>query len=302
MDFFSRFLKSSTDSKLIVHLSAHQLSALLFKSNQFLGQVTLAESTPASSLAPLQDLLHHHHCKKPEIRLVLDESCYQQTQIDKPPVPEAEIRGALPWAVKDLIAMAPDNMQVDYFDMPATSTAKRITVVATEKQWLSEWVSFFTEHFNGVIREILVEELALFSLLQHEEAPVLLLWQKPNQEAQVILVYQQALYLSRNLRGTSGLSHMTGELLAGVVDNISLEVQRALDYFEGNLRQPPVRKILLMLESESLGLIRELMASNLAAEVQIFEHPQQQVTGIPEQVVNLPLLGALLMPVEEASQ
>lgn len=301
MDFFSRLLNSSTDGQLIVQLSAHQLSALLIKANKFVGQVTLEENSPEASLAPLQALMQEHSCRKPEVTIVLDESCYQQTQIDKPSVPDTEVRAALPWAVKDLIAIAPENMQVDYFDMPDTSSAKRITAVATEKKWLSDWVNFFSEQLKGEVKSVQVEELAVLNLLQHEEVPVLLLWQKPNKEAEVLLVHQQALYLSRNLRGTSGLDHMRGELLAGVVDNISLEVQRALDYFESNLRQPPVRKIYLMLESESIGLIRELMAANLAAEVQVFEHPQQDVMKLPDHITSLPLLGAMLLSDEEVA-
>ena len=45
----------------------------------------------------------------------------------------------------------------------------------------------------------------------------------------------------------------------GVGDTLSVEVQRSMDYFESQLRQAPVRKIYLSLDSPHQGTIAELM-------------------------------------------
>ena len=298
MDLFSRFIHKSADCQLVVGLGAHRLKALLFKSEQLVGQQILMGGAPETALQPLLDLLKKHQCKRPEITIVLSDHCYQQTQIDKPKVPESEIHLALAWSVKDLMTIEPDNMQLDYYDLPSTSSAQRINVVAADKQWLQEWIRFFAGELNGQMRAILVEELSLINLLADETAPVLLLWQKPDLDVSLLLVHQHALYLSRSLRGTVGLGDMQGELLAEAVDNMSLEVQRALDYFESNLRQPPVRQILLMIDGSRQEPIKALMAANLSVPIEIYSHPKFSAQQMPEFVLSLPLLGAM-QPMEQ---
>ncbi len=294
MDMFSRFWPSSTESDLVFYLSGVQTRALLFRNGYCLAQLTLTETQPDAVESPLRQWLQQNQCKRPAIHLLLAESCYQQTQLEKPRVPEAEVRGALPWLVKDLIALPPENMQLDYYDLPGPGATQRVAVVATEKAWLQSWIQLFDRVCKGQVCNVQIEELAMLELFASEEVANLLLWQRPGQDAQLLLIHQGSLILSRSLRGTSTLSTLTGELLAGLVDTISLEVQRAMDYFESNLRQPPVRKIQLLVQSEQLGLIRDLMATNLSADVVLFTPPQAERSDLPDPVLNLSILGALL--------
>ncbi len=299
MDIISRFLQPSVDAKLVVYLKATQLTALLFREDRCLGQLVLTETTPEAVRQPLKQWLAEFDCKRPEIHILLSEGCYQSSQIDKPKVPESEITAALPWAVKDLISIAPENMQLDYYDLPSPGLTPRINVIVAEKQWLANWVSFFTIEIKGLVKDIQIEELALLSLFQEYEAPVLLLWQKANQDGRILLIHQQGLYLSRSLRGSADLSSMHGELLAALIDNLSLEVQRALDFFESNLRQPPVKQILLFVDSANQSMMRDLMAANLAADVQLFSAPLLEQSELPATHENLPALGALFTQLEE---
>lgn len=299
MDFLTKFFNKASDCQLIINLKPNQVSAVLIQSKLFLAQLHLAEAQPQSCLDSLQAFLQQHGCTRPEVTIVLSEGCYQQAQLDKPAaVPDEEMVAALQWSVKELINIPPENMQLDYYDMPTIGVAKRITVIAAEKSWLQEWINFCVSKLKGAVKTVQVEELALINLLPDENNPTLLLWQRPNEDIDLLVVYQHALYFSRRLRGTATLNQTQGELLAGMVDQISLEVQRALDYFESNLRQPPVRTVQMLLDGEQKKIVQELMTANLSIPVEQLLPKQQQQMNFPAEISHFPLLGALYSPAE----
>ncbi|MCM2678576.1 pilus assembly protein PilM [Echinimonas agarilytica] len=293
MDLIAKLMKPRTDGDLIVGLAANQLTAMLFKSGKFVEQLVIPESSPANCLAPMKEMLENHGCSKPAVSLVLSEERYQQTQIDKPTVPASEVAAALVWSVKDLINIPADNIQLDYYDMPKVGGSDRVTVVAAEKKWLKEWVSFFEVDLKGSVNGIQIEELSILNLLNDEAVPVLMLWQKPEQELQILVVFQKKLYLSRGLRGTAGLSRLAAEMMVDLVDNVSLEIQRAIDYFESNLRQPPVRKVMLAIGGANQHIVRERIGSNLGVDVQFFSHAGAIEMQAPTASNLLPLIGIL---------
>ena len=105
-----------------------------------------------------------------------------------------------------------------------------------------------------------ITELATCELLEPSDDAVMTLVQQKGQEICLNIVKQGNLYFSRRLRGYENLSTFNEqELQMGVGDNLSVEIQRSMDYFESQLKQAPVKKILLGLDSKHLDKVAEIM-------------------------------------------
>ena len=55
------------------------------------------------------------------------------------------------------------------------------------------------------------------------------------------------MFFSRRLRGYENLANFSPEeLKIGIVDNVSLEIQGSIDYFESQFRQAPIKKFIYL--------------------------------------------------------
>ena len=289
MDVTTWFKKNHSDAQLVIGLTASRCRALLFQNSNYLGQVVVEVNLAEDAFEPLARLLQQYEIKRAIITIVLADDCYQQAEIEKPNVPDSEVSAALQWKLKDFISIEPANMVLDYYDLPSQ---KQIMAVAADKKWLTSWGHMVHQRLKGTLKHVLIEEHAILNFIDSKDAPILLLWQRPGKELRILLVYKQQLFLSRNLRGTANLENLATELLPSVIDNVSLEIQRALDYFESNLRQPSVRHIKLAVTESCRQLIQQQIINNLALEVESLE---------PELVRQLPdITDMSMMPLAAA--
>ncbi len=61
------------------------------------------------------------------------------------------------------------------------------------------------------------------------------------------IVKRKQLFFSRRLRGYENLANFSPEeLKIGIVDNVSLEIQGSIDYFESQFRQAPIKKFIYL--------------------------------------------------------
>lgn len=286
------WFKPKSDCQLFIGLCASQATVLLVAQDRCVERIVIPEQTAEGCLEPLQQLLAQHKFKRPNVTLVLADDCYQQAELDKPSVPDEEVAAALQWSVKELISIEPDNMQLDYYDMASATSRKQVMVIAAERKWLTDWGYTIANQLRGELHQVLVEELSLLNLFTEDEVPTVMLWQKPGREVRLLLVHKQQLYLSRSLRGSANLENMASELLPSIIDSLSLEVQRALDYFESNLRQPPVKIIKLAVPEACRQLVQQQMAANLAVEVEPLTSMALDDFNPAEDIEVLPMLAA----------
>lgn len=213
----------------------------------------------------LLELAAHIPTEAPVV-LVLSAERYQLLTIEKPAVPVTEIPQALPWLVKDLLPWPQDDLVLDYLDDQASAQPK-IQVVAAQASYLQPLCKALNYRQKNLISIVPDEWLAPHLLPKHPQA-VLLLTQQPAQDLVVQIVRDGQLLVSRKLRGFSRISdYGLAELSNGMLDSLLLEVQRSLDYFEAQLRQPPVREIQLLLPTEELPGIVQYFAQNGFARV-----------------------------------
>lgn len=187
--------------------------------------------------------------------MVLPAERYQLLAIEKPALPVEELPQALPWLVKDLLPWALDDLVLDYLDDQASTQAK-IQIVAAQQSYLQPLCRALHYRQRRLVSIVPDEWLALHLLPKQPQA-VLLLAQPLGQDLMLQIIRDGQLLVSRKLRGFVRISdYSLAELMEGMLDSLLLEIQRSLDYFEAQLRQPPVREIHLLLSSREIpGII-----------------------------------------------
>ncbi|GHG67865.1 hypothetical protein GCM10010919_16880 [Alishewanella longhuensis] len=211
-----------------------------------------------------------------EVAVVLSPELYQIIPLDKPNLPtETELLQALPWLLKDLCPLAPEEMQLDYLDLTATAGAPaKINVVVAAKSSLQQLCEYLQQAKLGVTH-IFAEELLSRDLVPVQGPTRLVLQQQPNNDLILQVMRDGQLCFSRHLRGFQQfLATPVTQLQFGLFDNLLLEVQRSMDFVEGQLKLPPVREVLLLMAHPELEALPALFHQAGFNQVRLMPLPE----------------------------
>lgn len=193
----------------------------------------------------LRALAHRLGASRTKANLVLADGEYQLLLVEAPRVEPAELRAAVRWQVKDLIDFHVDDAVIDVFEIPGQQSrpqaqAMMYAVVARARD-VRERIDL-VEEAELNLEAIDITEMALrnlASLLDDDVRGTATLYFGSDYGV-ITLTRQGNLYLSRRLdMGTEALEHGQTELL----DQIVLEVQRSLDYYDSHFSQPPLTSL-----------------------------------------------------------
>ncbi|WP_372871530.1 MSHA biogenesis protein MshI [Shewanella sp.] len=206
------------------------------------------------------------------LAIVLGAGRYQLLLTDKPSVPEADLSDAIKWSVKDMVSEPVTSLQIDYFESP-NSSSNKITVVSVSRRALEELVHAVDEA-KCEVAGIGIEELVTARLFEAESQARMVVSHVPGNELLLTVVKGGELWMQRRVRGFAELNRIDEQDLAfGAADNLSLELQRSMDYFESQLRQPPVASIEVLTEGAVAALARLLGAN--------FNQPVSAISSLP---------------------
>jgi len=210
-----------------------------------------------------------------QCHLILSTEQYQIIQIDRPNVPDEEMHGALKWQVKDQVSFAPDEMVLDYYDGPTLAGGvEKLNVVCASSIALKKIISPLMND-NVQLKTITTPEFAFANLVPVQSDACLLVCQQPNEEILLLIVKSGQLFFHRRLRGFTRIDQASEqELSMGLIDSLSLEIQRSTDYFERQLKQAPIKSIQLVLPIHTEAYLAEKLAENTHIPVQILALPE----------------------------
>lgn len=218
---------------------------------------TRAINGPQEWSQAMGELFSRHGLAKSKVRVALAASLYQQVQIDKPAVPDAEMAGALPWAVKDYVNEPVLQLAMDYVDLPTPPAGRpRINVICVPKARVQQLADAVNQ--VATLEAIVSDELAMTALYEPDQTVRMLLWQPKGQDLQLLVFHQGGLCFSRQLRGFTALAgeHEPDGML---LDSLALEIQRSLDYLAGQLKLPELGQMQLAIASPFIGtLVRHM--------------------------------------------
>lgn len=195
-----------------------------------------------------------------KLQILLSSDWYQLLQVDKPVVEPEEMNQALLWAVKNMVTVPVHNLHLDYFESPLGNQPK-VTVAIVNKQQLQQMVHAAIQ-CRCEIAGITIEEMVVSNLLSTESQARLVISHYANQDLLFTVVRDGEPYMHRRVRGFSDIDTISAQDLAyGVADNLSLELQRSMDYFESQQRQPPVAAIDILIDGACEPLAQLLSAN-----------------------------------------
>ena len=209
--------------------------------------------------------LHDYKC-----HIVLPANAYQIMLVERPDVPDAELREAVKWRVKDLISSPIDSVVIDVFDLPrdANKAGKEMLyVVIAELSRVRELIDLSKE--SGLsLESIDIEVLALrnITLLKDAKRTSSVVRIRPN--AGEVSIYKDGnLYLSRHFK----LNFNGGMLDDLPEDELALEVQRSFDYVERQMGQTPPGILFICGEGIGPEKITQSLQRSLPCPVQFLQ-------------------------------
>ena len=218
---------------------------------------------------------------------------YHLLHIDKPNVPSEEIITALEWPVKEMLNPN-ENYVCDYVEHPVqVSGHNKIAVVAMPK---AEVKKISERLFDAKLdlQKIIVEEFALLPLMPKRAEPVLTLSQESGEEIILNIVRDNQLYFTRRIKGFENLgSYSVKELEMGLIDSLCVQIQRSMDFFESQLRQAPVRNIMINLDTRLLSEVADLIEKMMEINVENFQPACVSSEGLSVQQTSYTALGAV---------
>jgi MSHA biogenesis protein MshI len=214
--------------------------------------VLLLESTSRAGNTDTEALLRARkalHLQGYRCTTWIEPGSYQMIQVAAPSVPEAEMRSALRWSVKDSLDFPVEQAMIDVLPIPTdgmpAGREPLALVVAAKRQPLADRVQAFQHaHMN----------LGVIDVLETAQRNVAALFETPGRGLAMLGFYENGSLLTFTKGGELyGLRYIDIKAEAlndasqrdSVFERLGLELQRSLDGFDRQFSQVPMQRVLL---------------------------------------------------------
>ena len=240
-----------------------------------------------NQLAELSECGNLNDC---QLAICLESSHFNLSFIETPAVEQSELLQALTWKVKDLIDYPLEELVLDYVDVPVTKSGNAMVYTVTARE---SSIRRIIDHIHATaweLERIDIPALALQNVLarlpQSEEGIALL--NLTRRDSLLTLGRGDKLYLSRSvdIRSTdlTGMQHRQDEVRDTILfDNLLLDIQRSLDYYDSYFVDPPIRHLVISNPDHAFDALVEYLDQNLAIEARGFT--LEEIAGIAEGLV-----------------
>ena len=185
----------------------------------------------------------------------LPSSAYSLVQLEAPELEPEELRDAMRWRVKDLIDFPIEDAVIDVFQLPASRRpgAPQLVYAVVAKSREVEELGTLLVEAGLEIEAIDITEMAIRNLSLHLDKPG-----RPRAYLQLLpgqtiieIADGPQVYLSRRVLQEFDIG-ADAELLQAQMENLALEVQRSLDYFESQYALGPADQLSVIVSDDRL--------------------------------------------------
>jgi len=226
-----------------------------------------------SEVEALSRIRREHKLARVHCVTLMAEGDYQLRAMEAPGVPDAELKEAVRWRLKDVLDYPADAATVDVISVPADLNAptrgKSVYAVAARNELIAARMAAFSEAKLS-LKAIDIPELAQRNMAAMFELPgsALAMLSMSAQRGLLTFTAGGELYLARAIDvDLSQLRLAEGELRIQLFDRLVLEVQRSLDHFDRQFSHLPVSKLVLAPLPDDIGL-RAYLSENMYVEVE----------------------------------
>jgi MSHA biogenesis protein MshI len=255
-----------------IDIAADGITLALRKNNG--GRPTIkCEFIPLRSQAEIPQALKgavdKHHLKKQPATILLPSNLYNLLQTSSPPMRPEELRAAAKWKINELLPFPVENAVVDVFEYPQAGqrgTERMLYVVAanrTDVQRNVDWV----RDSEMTLMSIDIGEFALRNVISHlpENETGTIVLSLSERAGLLVFVKQDEIYLARRLEVGYGDLLMGGERS---YEEIVLELQRSMDFFESQFAQPMPPRLLVYPPDKLTGELTQHIYTQLNIQVE----------------------------------
>jgi len=219
----------------------------------------------------LQQLLNENDIPKGRANIVLSVEDHTIHKLARPAVEEEELNQSVKWMLKDRLSHGVDDAIIEVISYPeGCQFDDQIMAVEVSRKKIANYIKI-VEDAGLELGAIDIAELVLGDLLQNypgiEKGLALVL---DHEEGATLLVYRgEYLYLIRKLTDIHDfISCLPTEGNMVMADALLLEVQRTLDYYDAQMRQPPLSGVLLAPSFADISTLAEYLDKNLSTNVE----------------------------------
>lgn len=237
---------------------------------------------------------------------LLNVDQYQILQMDKPDVPEAEVKQATRWKVKDMLDFSVEHATIDVVSIPVENTAMNRKQHQFAVCARNEVLATLSESLSAVglrIASIDVHAMAQRNIaaLLETEGRVLVMVSMLERGGLVTFTAAGELYHTRLIELDEGYAaDVSAPLFATNVERLTLALQRSLDGFDRQFGQMTVNRLLIAPAPCSEALAA-MLRDSLYVPVETFTlqeivdfKPGDDYADLAQQALLMPALGAAL--------
>lgn len=201
---------------------------------------------------------------------------YQMISVEKPNVPDAELRTAVRWRLKDVLDFPADQATIDVLDLPIDANAavrpQATVFVVAARNSVIEPLQKMCAQAKFPLSVIDIPEMAqrnIASLVEVEGRGLAML-SLGDDGGLLTVSFKGELYLSRRIDvSLAQLCHEDHDRKHAAFDRVTLELQRSLDNFERQFAFISVAK--LVIGPSLVTGLEEYLASNLYTPVETLD-------------------------------
>lgn len=274
MQFFKKKAKASSrvgvvvssDQLAVAHMGERDGAPYLL---DFERVVLKAERDAGKALAKLvKDMdLEDKQCS-----FVLNRKDYNLHLVEAPEVEADELRSAVRWKIKDLLDMKVEDAAIDVFRVPADAYRGRemVYVVASLKSRISGIVNMVTDSALE-LAVIDIPELVMLNLSTHyvEDQNGVAFMDLRRNGSTMNITRNGELFLSRRINTQLDPAVMQSDEWENLKDRLVLEIQRSLDYYESQMGQTPINRIVIAQRQHDGAAMAESLNAMLTADVTV---------------------------------
>lgn len=210
-----------------------------------------------------------------QCNFVLSPRDYNVYLVEAPAVEADELKAAVRWKIKDLIDIPAEDAVIEVFPVPDDAFKGRsrmlYAVVAVKSR--VEQIIELARRAELELVSIDIPEMAMRNLVQqfaNDDNGLAFLSLRESGSC-MNLSRLGSLYLTRRINTQSGDDMMTLPDWESTRDRLVLEIQRSLDYYESQMGQNPVSRLLIAPRARDTAELIESLNSAMAVEVSALE-------------------------------
>lgn len=206
---------------------------------------------------------------------VLSPRDYNIYLVEAPEVEPDEMRSAVRWKIKDLLDIPIEEAVIDVFPLPEDALRGRspmVYAVAANKARVEQLIEL-VDRSGMALDAIDIPEMAMRNLTSTfaDDSNGLAFIALKQSGSTMNLSRQGELYLTRRINTPVAADALLSDDWESLRDRLALEIQRSLDYYESQMGQNPISKILMAPRQSDTDTMTASLTDALAAPIGVID-------------------------------